>query len=261
MLLLSPKRGLSESGWCHQRPNEDRPIKGGWDYFPVERREAYRVQEALRRRVRRLSFPGPVERVAGVDAAFSQDRVVAVVSVLSYPELKVVEEGVGVQPKKISYIPGLLSFREGPAILAAIESLSRIPDLLLFDGQGIAHPRRLGIASHIGVLLDQPTIGVGKSRLVGHADEGRLAQEKGAQTPLAHNEEVLGGVLRSRSGVRPLYVSPGHRITVSDALAWTLACCTGYRLPEPVRLADRAAGREKRRLQGEAPAAPERRDQ
>ena len=213
--------------------------------FPPSPGEARRIQEDLRQRVRLTPFPGPVRRVAGIDAAFSRERVVAVASVLSYPELEVVEEGVASRPVELPYIPGLLSFREGPAVLEAIANLTRLPDLFLFDGQGIAHPRGLGIASHIGVLLDQPSIGVGKSRLVGEADVDGLDRRKGATVGLWFEGEEVGALLRSREGTRPLYVSPGHRVTRGDAVAWTLACCTRYRLPEPIRQADRSAASQK----------------
>lgn len=218
--------------------------------FPTDPGEARRIQEDLRQRVRLTPIPGPVRRVAGIDAAFSGDRVVAVASVLSYPGLQVVEEGVGALPIGMPYIPGLLSFREGPAILEAIGGLTRLPDLFLFDGQGIAHPRRLGIASHIGVLLDRPSIGVGKSRLVGEARVEGLARRKGATLGLWLEEEKVGMLLRSREGTRPLYVSPGHRVTREEAVAWTLACCTRYRLPEPIRRADRSAARHKAAASG-----------
>ncbi|HEY9147853.1 MAG TPA: deoxyribonuclease V, partial [Gammaproteobacteria bacterium] len=143
------------------------------------------------------------------------------------------------EPTRFPYVPGLLSFREVPAVLAALEQLSALPDLLLCDGQGIAPPRRLGIASHLGVLLDLPTIGVAKSRLVGeHAEPG---EEKGAWQPLTDKGETLGCVLRSRSNVKPLYISPGHRVSVESARHWVMACLTRYRLPETTRWAHRLA--------------------
>ncbi len=228
----------------------------GGPQFPREPAEARALQERLRERVRLVPFSGPVSRVAGVDAAFLPARVVAVAVVLTYPDLTPVEEAVAVLPTAFPYVPGLLSFREGPAMVAALDRISRLPDLLLFDGQGIAHPRRLGIAAHIGVLLDRPTIGVAKSRLVGKADLEGLGAERGSRVPLRDDGEVIGTVVRSRGNVRPLYVSPGHRTTLEDAVDWTLACCTRYRLPEPTRLADRRAARHKRELQGKAPAGP-----
>ncbi|KPV40507.1 hypothetical protein AN478_06245 [Thiohalorhabdus denitrificans] len=204
------------------------------------------MQEGLRQRVRLEPYHGPVERVAGVDAAFLGDQVVAVVVVLRFPELTVEEEAVAVRPVPFPYVPGLLSFREGPAVLEVFRAVANPPDLILFDGQGIAHPRRLGIAAHLGVLLDRPAIGVAKSRLTGTFDEGALGAEKGARVPLTEAGEVLGAVVRSRTNVRPLFVSPGHRCDADSAVDWTLACCTRYRLPEPTRLADRRAGEHKR---------------
>jgi len=220
--------------------------------FPTDPAVARELQEELRLRVRLTPFSAPVSRVAGVDAAFLGDRVVAAAVLLRYPELTVEEEATATAPIPLPYVPGLLSFREGPAVLAALDRLAGVPDLFLFDGQGIAHPRRLGIAAHLGVLLDRPAIGVAKSRLVGEADEAALGEEKGQWLPLTDDGEVIGGLVRSRSRVRPLYVSPGHRCTVDDAVAWTLACCTRYRLPEPTRSADALAAREKRRLRAEA---------
>ncbi|MFP4560483.1 MAG: deoxyribonuclease V [Thiohalorhabdus sp.] len=214
--------------------------------FPTDPGAAREVQERLREWVRLEPFRGPVERVAGVDAAFLGDRVVAVVVVLRFPELTLEEETFAVRAIPFPYVPGLLSFREGPAVLEAFRALANSPDLILFDGQGIAHPRRLGIAAHLGVLLDRPAIGVAKSRLTGTFDEEALGAEKGARVPLLDGGEVLGAVVRSRTNVRPLFVSPGHRCDADSSVDWTLACCTRYRLPEPTRLADRRAGEHKR---------------
>lgn len=216
--------------------------------FPADPAEARRLQEDLRGRVRLTPFDGPVRRVAGLDAAFRGDRVVAVAVLLRFPELTVEAESAAERPLEFPYVPGLLSFREGPAALAALDGLPESPDLLLVDGQGIAHPRRLGIASHLGVLRDLPTVGVAKSRLTGEpvprADA--LGTGRGRWLPLVDGEEVIGALVRSRDRVRPLYVSPGHRCTVAGAVAWTLACGAGYRLPEPTRAADAAAARHKR---------------
>ncbi|HKJ71291.1 MAG TPA: deoxyribonuclease V [Gammaproteobacteria bacterium] len=219
--------------------------------FPPDAAAARALQQRLAAQVRLAPLTGPVSRVAGVDAAFLADRVVAAVSVHAYPGLEPVAEAVATAPLELPYIPGLLSFREGPAILAALDRLEESPDLLLFDGQGIAHPRRLGIAAHIGVLLDRPAIGVAKSRLAGEADLAALGPAKGERVPLTLDGAVIGAVLRSRQRVRPLYVSPGHRVSVDDAVTWTLACCTRYRLPEPTRLADKAAARAKQRLRAD----------
>jgi deoxyribonuclease V len=193
----------------------------------------------------------PAERdvrlVAGCDLAFvgkgrRGDTAVAAVVLLSYPELTVVEQRVVEAPVSFPYVPGLLAFRELPALLAAFEGLERAPELVVVDGQGYAHPRRFGIACHLGLLLDLPTIGCAKSRLVGEHDEP--APAAGATVDLRDGGELIGAVLRTRDGGRPLYVSPGHRLGFAAAVRWVMRLSGGYRLPEPTRLADRlAAGR------------------
>ena len=210
----------------------------GWDLTP---KEAIALQTALRGRVVRKDRIGAVRRVAGVDVGFEQDGRVtrAAVAVLEYPGLALVEQVVVRVATTFPYVPGLLSFREAPAVLAAFEEIRVAPDLILYDGQGIAHPRRFGIASHVGLLLDCPSIGVAKSRLVG---EHRMpATRRGAWTPLRDAGEVIGAVLRTRAGVKPLYVSIGHRVSLETAVRWTLACVTRYRLPETTRWAHRLA--------------------
>jgi deoxyribonuclease V len=214
-----------------------------WD---LDRREAIAVQERLATRVVRRDQFGPVRTVAGVDVGFvAGDSVVkAAVAVLSFPGLDLIVEATAQLPTPFPYVPGLLSFREGPAILAAIARLGMQPDLYLFDGQGIAHPRRLGIASHIGVRLDVPTIGVAKSRLIGDASE-RLPVEKGAWVSLWDDGEVVGGLVRTRTAVNPVYVSIGHRVSLQSAVRYVLACTTRYKLPETTRHAHRiASGQE-----------------
>jgi len=210
----------------------------GWDLTP---KEAIALQTALRGRVVRKDRIGAVRRVAGVDVGFEQDGRVtrAAVAVLDFPDLALVEQVVVRAATAFPYVPGLLSFREAPAVLAAFEGIRVAPDLILYDGQGIAHPRRFGIASHVGLLLDCPSIGVAKSRLVG---EHRMpATRRGAWTPLRDAGEVIGAVLRTRAGVKPLYVSIGHRVSLETAVRWTLACVTRYRLPETTRWAHRLA--------------------
>lgn len=210
----------------------------GWDITP---KEAIALQRELAPRVIREDRFGPVSRVAGVDAGFEDaGRVTrAAVAVLSYPGLELVDRSVARLPTRFPYVPGLLSFREAPAVLQAFEGLSEQPDLIVYDGHGIAHPRRFGIASHVGLLLDIPCIGAAKSRLVGeHAQPG---MQRGAWTPLTHDGEVLGAVLRTRSGVQPVYVSIGHRISLQTAIDWVLACSPRYRLPETTRWAHRLA--------------------
>lgn len=210
----------------------------GWDLTP---KDAIALQTALRGRVVREDRIGVVRRIAGVDVGFEQDGRVtrAAVAVLEYPGLALAEQVVVRVATTFPYVPGLLSFREAPAVLAAFEKVRAAPDLILYDGQGIAHPRRFGIASHVGLLLDCPSIGVAKSRLVGA--HKMPANRRGAWTPLRDAGEVIGAVLRTRAGVKPLYVSIGHRVSLETAVRWTLACVTRYRLPETTRWAHRLA--------------------
>jgi deoxyribonuclease V len=159
----------------------------------------------------------------------------AAVAVLDFPALALREQALARRPPTFPYIPGLLSFREIPVLLDALEKLTIVPDLLLCDGQGRAHPRRFGIACHLGVLTDLPTIGVAKSLLVGHYEN--LPDERGAWRPLLHQEEVIGAALRTRRGVSPVYVSIGHRVCLETAIDYVMRCCTKYRLPETTRRA------------------------
>lgn len=178
---------------------------------------------------------GAVELVAGVDVGFEESGAItrAAVAVLGFPDLEIVDQGIARVPTTFPYIPGLLSFREIPAVITAMEKLAKLPDLLLCDGQGIAHPRRFGIACHLGLLTDIPAIGVAKSRLIGTFSE--LPALKGSRVPLLHKGEQIGAVLRSRTGVSPLYISPGHRICLETAIDYVLACTPKYRLPETTR--------------------------
>ena len=159
--------------------------------------------------------------------------------VLSYPDLEVAEVGAVERTVDFPYVPGLLSFRESPVILAAYGKLKVAPDLILVDGQGIAHPRRFGIASHLGVLLGVPTVGCAKSLLCGA--HGPLAAARGSTSEIEHEGEVIGMAVRTRDGVRPVYVSIGHMVNLAAAVSWVSSCCRGYRLPEPTRLAHQAA--------------------
>jgi deoxyribonuclease V len=178
-----------------------------------------------------------VKTVAGVDVGFeNRDTARAAIVVLRLDDLTPVDHAIARMPVRMPYIPGLLSFRECPVILQALSRLKRKPDLLLCDGQGIAHPRRLGVASHTGLLTGLPSIGVGKSRLTG--THGPVPEEKGGWTPLLDKGEEIGAVLRTRVGVKPLFISPGHRISLPTALKFVLACTTRYRLPETTRWAD-----------------------
>ncbi len=209
-----------------------------WELSP---QQAIALQQQLRPYVRVEDDFAAIGTVAGVDVGFEQDNTItrAAVVVLNYPSLTLREWAIARQPTRFPYVPGLLSFREIPAVLEAMDTLSLLPDMLLCDGQGIAHPRRLGIASHLGLLLDLPTIGVGKSRLIGRYSEP--GEKKGDWQPLYDKEEEIGCVLRSRDRVKPLFVSPGHRVGYASARQWVMNCLTRYRLPETTRWAHRLA--------------------
>ncbi|MFC1907676.1 deoxyribonuclease V [Chloroflexota bacterium] len=203
--------------------------------------QAMDIQRELAKQVSRAGRTIAPRYIAGVDISAPRTGVAtAAVVVLSYPELELVETRVVSDRLNIPYIPGLLSFRESPLILSACQLLSITPDLVLVDGQGVAHPRRIGLASHLGLLLDVPTIGCAKSRLCGEHDVP--GSEPGSYTDLLDGDEVIGAVLRTRSGVKPIYVSVGHKIDLESAIHWVLECCRGFRLPEPTRLAHLAAG-------------------
>ncbi|MFA5628216.1 MAG: deoxyribonuclease V [Thiohalomonadaceae bacterium] len=209
-------------------------LEHAWDVTPAAARA---LQQELRGRVvlaDRLGKPGCV---AGIDVGLEEKNTIAraAVVVLSFPQLELIESSIARQPVQFPYIPGLLSFREIPVILAALDGLRERPDLLLCDGQGIAHPRRFGIASHLGVLYDIPAIGVGKSRLLG--SHAQVPDQRGAWMPLRDGDEIIGAVLRTRRGVKPLFISAGHRISLPTAVYYTLACTTRYRLPETTRQA------------------------
>lgn len=204
---------------------------------PKNYQEAVACQEALREQVRLEPLPRPPRLVGGADAAYDREEglVFGAIAVFSFPDLSLVAEAALVCPTPFPYIPGLLTFREAPVLLKVWERLRERPEVLLVDGQGLAHPRGLGIASHLGVLLDLPTIGVAKSRLVG---EGVVpGPHRGAASPLSHQGQVVGWILRTREGVKPLFVSPGHRVSLGDCRDLTLACVRQYRIPEPLRRA------------------------
>ncbi len=216
-----------------------------WDVSPAAARA---IQNELSSRVARHTALGNVRLVAGADVHPLESRssgrsgeMVGIVSVLSYPELTPVETAHAVVPVEFPYVPGLLSFREAPAVLAAIARLTHVPDLLLVDGQGLAHPRRFGLACHLGVLLDLPAIGCAKSILVGQ--HGPLAPERGARAALIHQGDTVGAAVRTRSGVQPVYVSVGHCVDLAAAVTWTLRCTSRYRIPEPLRQAHLTARR------------------
>jgi deoxyribonuclease V len=204
--------------------------------------QAQTIQSSLAGQVSRENEVGSVRLVAGVDISSSRagSLAAAAVVVLAYPQMTLVEKSLVRQAVDFPYIPGLLSFREAPLILAAWERLDCAPDLVLVDGQGIAHPRRLGLASHLGLLLDLPAIGCAKSLLCG--SHGPVGDEAGGYAEITDGDEVIGAALRTKPGVRPLYVSVGHKVDLPTALSWVLRCCRGYRLPEPTRQAHLTAG-------------------
>ncbi|MFQ5587053.1 MAG: deoxyribonuclease V [Thermodesulfobacteriota bacterium] len=205
--------------------------------WPRETKRAREVQVVLQKRIvirPLMKVPG---LIAGVDAAFFEDKIIGVACLYRYPDLTPLKDSVSIRKVTFPYIPGLLSFREGPVVIEALEGLETAPDLILFDGQGIAHPRGVGIASHIGVLLGIPSIGCAKSRLVG--DFREPGGKKGSRSPLRYKERVVGAVVRSRDNVRPLFVSPGHLVDIEGSVEYVLACTSRYRLPEPTRRADR----------------------
>jgi deoxyribonuclease V len=204
--------------------------------------EAIAIQEELQVEViTEDKFKEPVQYVAGVDMGFEANGTIsrAAVAVLSFPDLLLVETSLAYRPTTFPYIPGFLSFREIPAVLDALEKITTIPDIILCDGQGIAHPRRFGIACHLGVLVDIPAIGVAKSLLVGKHEI--LPETKGSWQPLIHKGETIGAVVRSRTGVKPLYISSGHRVSLPTAIDYVLRCTPKYRLPETTRIADKLA--------------------
>lgn len=209
-----------------------------WDLTP---KQAIALQQELRQQIVTCDQFGSVRFIAGVDVGFEEQGAVtrAAVVVLAFPELEVVDSAVGRLPTRLPYIPGLLSFREVPAILEAIAKLDSPPDLLLCDGQGYAHPRRFGIACHLGLLTGIPSVGVGKTRLVGTHQE--VASERGSQQYLYHQNEIIGVVLRNRANVNVIYVSSGHRVSLDSAVQWVVATTSRYRLPEPIRAAHKLA--------------------
>lgn len=218
--------------------------------WPVTISEARPLQERLARQVRLVPLPGEPATVAGLDVSSRGDTIVAVAALYDCRTLQPLETAHAVGPAPFPYVPGYLSFREAPAMIEALGKLSRRPDLLLVDGQGIAHPRRLGIASFLGVVMGLPAIGSAKSRLVGVYEEPGPA--RGDTSPLTLDGDLLGAVLRTRTGVKPLFVSPGHLVTAVQASEQVLRLTTRYRLPEPQRAAD-ALSRRIRRDQAAAP--------
>ena len=209
--------------------------------WPLNVEEAIAIQEQLRAEIITSDQLGTVNYVAGVDMGFEAEGTIsrAAVAVLSFPALQLQESAIARRPTSFPYVPGFLSFREIPAVLDALEKISITPDLILCDGQGIAHPRRFGIACHLGLLVNIPTIGVAKSLLIGKYEE--VPQERGSWQPLWHRRETIGAVLRTRTGTKPLYISSGHRVSLPTAIEYVLRCTPKYRLPETTRIADKLA--------------------
>lgn len=217
-----------------------------WDVSPSKAKE---IQQGLRSRVSTERTFGQVSTVAGVDVSIKDGVARAAIVVLSYPGLTPLDYSLAELPAEFPYIPGLLAFREAPAVLAALDKLKAEPDLFIFDAQGLAHPRRLGLATHLGVIIDKPAIGCAKSRLCGsHHEPG---SERGSFAHLYDGDEaacaseIIGAVVRTRTGVSPLYVSIGHQVDLPAAIEYVLGCCTKYRLPETTRYAHRVAGGER----------------
>lgn len=206
--------------------------------LPLSPARAVALQEELRGRVVRRDAFGTVFHVAGGDLAFdlARQRAYAAVIVFRFPSLEEVERSWVCRPVVFPYVPGLLAFREAPALADAVAGLHIRPDLLLVDGHGYAHPRRCGLASHLGLALDLPTVGCAKSILIG--THGRLGRGRGAVAPLRDGRQVIGAAVRTRAGVRPVFVSIGHRVSLRSAIRFVLACGDGFRLPRPTRLAD-----------------------
>ena len=209
-----------------------------WNLSPED---AIALQHALAKSIIREDQLGEVRHVAGVDMAINENNGMAraAVVLLNYPALQIVEQHIYEEPVRMPYVPGLLSFREAPCVLGAFSRLRQLPDLVLVDGVGIAHPRRIGIASHLGLWLDLPTIGCAKSILIGSYDKNALSEEAGSWVPLLYRKEIIGAAVRTRTRVNPMFISLGHRISLETSIRYVLACCRGYRLPEPTRQADK----------------------
>jgi len=212
-----------------------------WD---LKAKEAIALQKKLALQVIDNVSLERITTVAGIDVGFKDDLAIAAIILLDFPDLDPIDTAVIERRVSFPYVPGLLSFREGPAVMDVIAKLDMKPDLIIFDGQGRAHPRRLGLACHIGLLTGIPSIGCGKSRLCGRHEEPAI--EKGSHAPLLDKGEIIGAVVRTRTGVKPVYISAGHLIDIESSIRLVLACCKKYRLPEPTRLAHNLAASMKK---------------
>lgn len=207
--------------------------------WPTSAKEAIAIQHELRTQVKIEAEQLNIQYIAGIDCSYDMKRNLsfAIIVIMKLEDLMPIEVIRADLPTKFPYVPGLLSFREIPVILEALKQLEIQPDLLMVDGHGVAHPRRLGIAAHLGVLLNIPSIGVAKAKLTGHYTEPHWT--KGSVTPLMSKDNQIGSVLRSKDKVKPLFISPGHRIGQEQAVDLVIKCLTKYRLPEPTRIADK----------------------
>ena len=201
-----------------------------WEVNP---KEAIKIQKDLKSNISLKKSFSKIEKIAGADVSYYQNNMIAGVIIFEFPNLKIIESQSFISPVNFPYIPGLLTFREGPSLLEAFKKVKNEPDVILFDGQGIAHPRRMGIATHLGLFLDKPTIGCAKSRLSGKYTS--VGEKKGDYALLKEGEEILGAVLRTRREVKPIFISPGHKINLPNSIEIVLKCIIKYRLPLPVR--------------------------
>ena len=209
-----------------------------WDLSPPD---AIRIQRQLAKKIVRTDKSGLVKSIAGIDVGFRDEgkTTCAAIVILEYPSLKLIETKTATCKTSFPYIPGLLSFRELPAIIKALDKVDRLPDLCMCDGQGYAHPRRFGIACHLGIITGLPSLGVAKTRLIGTSDP--VPNKRGEWVPLYDKNEIIGAVLRTRVDVKPVYISVGHKVDLASAIAYVMNCTTRYRLPETIRLADKFA--------------------
>jgi deoxyribonuclease V len=213
--------------------------------WQVSPKEAIHIQKQLVHKIKIIKPPHAIHLIAGVDAAFSPDKTKCIAAVVLWDRAtqKVVEQHVAVGPVYFPYIPGLLSFREIPALLSALSQLTLTPDVIMCDGHGLAHPRKLGIATHLGIFTDLTTFGCGKSKLVGQYVEPEKI--RGEKSPLTYKGEVIGTVLRTKNNTKPVFISVGHKIDLATAEEIAFESALGYRLPEPTRLADRLVAQAK----------------